>query len=265
MATTLLTTAAKTLAGPESGVGRALDRLPQVRTNVSSAERWVSLVGGGALMALGFDGRGPSLLSTLLGGGLLYRAATGHCPVYQALGVSMSDTTADQAVIAAGHGTKVEHTLTVNKPAADVYRVFRDFEFLPRFMTHLLDVDTTTDGKSHWVARGPLGAVFEWDAEIIADEPNKVISWKSLDGADVDTAGSVHFRERPGGATEVRVVLKYDPPAGRIGAAIASLVGQSPEQQIRADMARFKELMETGQLSSNEKQSKQGQGRGKKK
>lgn len=261
MATTLLTTAAKTIAGPESGVGQALDRLPQARTNVSSTERWLSLVGGGALMTLGFDGRGPSLLSTLIGGGLLYRAASGHCPVYQALGVSMSDTTAEQSVIAAGHGTKVEHTLTVNKPVADVYRVFRDFEFLPQFMAHLVDVDTTTDGKSHWVARGPLGTVFEWDAEIIADEPNKVISWKSLDGADVDTAGSVHFRELPGGATEMRVVLKYDPPAGKLGTAVASLIGQAPEQQIRADMARFKELMETGQLSSKNEKRKQGQGK----
>jgi uncharacterized membrane protein len=252
MASTLLTTAVKSVAGPESGVGRALDRLPEVRTNVSSAERWLSLVGGGALMTLGFDGRGPSLLSALLGGTLLYRAASGHCPVYQALGISMSDATADQSVIAAGHGTKVEHTLTVNKPVADVYRVFRDFEFLPRFMTHLLDVDTTTDGKSHWVARGPLGTVFEWDAEIIADEPNKVISWKSLDGADVDTAGSVHFRDR-GGSTEMQIVLKYDPPAGRLGTAIASLIGQNPGEQIREDMARFKELMETGQLSSNGK------------
>lgn len=252
MATTLLTTAAKTIAGPESGVGQALDRLPQARTNVSSTERWLSLVGGGALMTLGFDGRGPSLLSTLIGGGLLYRAASGHCPVYQALGVSMSDATAEQSVIAAGHGTKVEHTLTVNKPVADVYRVFRDFEFLPRFMAHLVDVDTTTDGKSHWVARGPLGMVFEWDAEIIADEPNKVISWKSLDGADVDTAGSVHFRQLPGGqSTEVEITLKYDPPAGRLGSAVARLFGEAPEQQIRDDMRRFKEIVEATPAAPN--------------
>jgi uncharacterized membrane protein len=123
-----------------------------------------------------------------------------------------------------------------------------------------VDVDTTTDGRSHWIARGPLGLKVEWDAEIISDEPNRLIAWKSLDGSDVDTAGSVHFRELPGGATQMRIVLKYDPPAGKLGTAIASLIGQDPGQQIRQDMARFKELMETGQLSPNERQ-KQGQGK----
>jgi uncharacterized membrane protein len=255
MASTLLTTAVKSVAGPESGVGRAIDRLPEARTNVSSAERWISLVGGGALMVLGFDGRGPSLLSALLGGGLIYRAATGHCPVYQALGVSMSDSTAEQSVIAAGHGTKVEHALTVHKSPQDVYRIFRDFELFPRFMANVVDVDTTTDGRSHWVARGPMGTTVEWDAEIVADTPGRVISWKSLDGSDVDTAGSVHFRELGGGDTEVRIALKYDPPAGKVGSAVASLFGKDPEQEIREDMARFKELVETGRLSPRSKEA----------
>ena len=180
----------------------------------------------------GFDCRGPSLLSTLAGGVLLYRAASGNCPLYQALGVSTSDSTNPNTAIAAGHGTRVEHAVTVNKPAAEVYRFWRDFENLPRFMTHLIDVDTTTDGRSHWVAKGPLGLKVEWDAEIVADTPAEVIGWKSLDGSDVDTAGSVRFRELPHGrGTEVRVNLKYDPPAGKLGRAIAKLFGEAPEHR----------------------------------
>lgn len=248
MATTLLAAAAKSAAGPRSTVARAVDSLPQVRTNVSSAERWISLGVGGALSVFGFDGRGPGLLSALAGGYLLYRAATGNCPMYQALGLSTSDSTADNSVIAAGHGTRVDHAVTVAKPAADVYRFWRDLENLPRFMTHLVDVDTTTDGRSHWVARGPLGLRVEWDAEIITDRPNEVISWKSLDGSDVDTAGSVHFTDRGDGRTEVRVELKYDPPAGKVGEAVSRLFGLSPEQQIRADLQRFKQIVETGEV-----------------
>jgi uncharacterized membrane protein len=255
MATTLLAAAAKSAAGPDSRVARAVNALPHIRTNVSSAERWVSLAAGGALSVLGFDGRGPSLLSSLLGGFLLYRAATGNCPGYQALGVSTSDSTKPKTAIAGGHGSRVDHAVTVMKPAAEVYRFWRDFENLPRFMTHLIDVDTTTDGKSHWVARGPLGMKVEWDAEIVTDTPGKVIGWRSLDGSDVDTAGSVRFEELPHGrGTEVRVELKYDPPAGKLGSAVAWLFGKSPEAQIRADLRRFKQILEAGELPSTEGQ-----------
>ena len=255
MATTVLAAAAKSAAGTDSGVARAVNALPHIRTNVSANERWLALAAGGAVSVLGFDGRGPSLLSSLLGGFLLYRAATGNCPVYQALGVSTSDSTAENTAVAAGHGSRVDHAITVMKPVAEVYRFWRDLENLPTFMAHVEDVDTTTDGKSHWVARGPLGLRFEWDAEIVTDKPNEVLAWRSLDGADVDTAGSVRFEELPHGrGTEVRVELKYDPPGGKVGTMLAKLFGQSPQAQIRADMRRFKELLEAGEIPSTEGQ-----------
>jgi uncharacterized membrane protein len=255
MATTLAATVAKSAAGSDSAVARAVRALPHIRTNVSSGERLLSLAAGGALSALGFDGRGPSLLSALAGGYLLYRAVTGNCPAYQALGVSTSDSTAPNTAVTAGHGTRVEHAVTVMRPAAEVYRFWRDFENLPRFMTHLIDVDTTTDGKSHWVARGPFGLQVEWDAEVIVDIPGEAIGWKSLDGSDVDTAGSVRFRELPGGrGTEVRVNLKYDPPLGKVGRAVAKLFGEAPEQQIREDMRRFKQILEAGEIPTTEGQ-----------
>ena len=85
MATTLLATAAKSIAGTDSGVSRAVHARPHIRTNVSSNERWISLAAGGALSVLGFMGARSSILSSLLGGFLIYRAATGNCPMYQAL------------------------------------------------------------------------------------------------------------------------------------------------------------------------------------
>jgi uncharacterized membrane protein len=126
-----------------------------------------------------------------------------------------------------------------------VYRFWRDLDNLPRFMTHLIDVDATPDGRSHWIAKGPLGISVEWDALIVTDVPGRTIGWRSLDGADVDTAGSIHFTGLPGGGTEVRMELKYDPPAGKVGSAITKLVGHSPEAQIKADMHRFKQIMES--------------------
>jgi uncharacterized membrane protein len=255
MAATLLATAVKSAAGPDSGVARAVNKLPPARTNVSANERWLSLIAGGAVAGLCAAGRTPPVLSSILGAGLIYRALTGNCVLYQVLGVSTSDSTKPQTAVTGGHGTRVDHAITVNKPARDVYRFWRDLENLPRFMTHLLDVDTTTDGRSHWIAKGPLGMKFEWDAEIVTDTPNRVIAWRSLDGADVDTAGSVHFTELPHGrGTEVRVELKYDPPAGKLGTAIAKLIGMSPEAQIRADMRRFKQILETGEIPTNDGQ-----------
>lgn len=256
MPTTLLTTAIKSVAGQDSKMARATEQLPATPTNVSSAERWVSLVAGGYLTTCGLGAKGPGLLSMLGGGYLLYRAATGNCPAYQALGVSMSDSTAPKTAIAAGHGTRVQHAVTVLKPAVEVYRYWRDFENLPRFMAHLVDVDTTADGKSHWKAEGPLGLKVEWDAELVSDIPNRVISWRSLPGADVDTAGSVRFEELPQGrGTEVRVELKYDPPGGKLGTAVASLFGKSPDQQIREDLRRFKQILEAGEIPSTKGQA----------
>jgi uncharacterized membrane protein len=248
MASSLLAVGVKSVAGAQSDTAAIVNRLPSLRTNVSTAERVISLGVGGGLMCLGFNGRGPGLLSTLAGGYLLYRAASGNCPLYQAVNVSTSESTAPNTSVTAGHGEAVEATITVRKPVADVYRFWRDFENLPRFMTHLLDVNTSTDGTSHWVARGPLGLRVEWDAKIVTDTANETISWKSLDGSDVDNAGSVHFRALPGDReTEVRVRLKYDPPGGKFGSLVAKIVGLSPERQIQEDMRRLKEIMESGE------------------
>lgn len=245
MATTLLATAVKSASPRDSVAARAVDALPTTFTNVSAPERWISLAVAGGLLTCGLTGRGPGLVSMLAGGFLLYRAASGHCPVSQALKVSTSDSTAPNTAVAAGHGTRVDCAVAVRATPQNAYRFWRDFENLPKFMEHLEDVDTTTDGRSHWVARGPLGTRLEWDAELITDTAGEVIAWKSLPGSDVDTAGSVRFRPLSDGReTEVQVSLKYDPPGGRLGTAFAQLIGPSPDDQIRADLQRFKEMVE---------------------
>ena len=114
-------------------------------------------------------------------------------------------------------------------------------------MRHLVSVQTTGEGRSHWTAKGPFDLRVEWDAEIITERENELIGWRSVGKSEVDTAGSVHFIPEPGGrGTEVRVELKYDPPGGQLGSQDASLLGQAPDRQIREDLRRFKAVMESG-------------------
>ena len=117
-------------------------------------------------------------------------------------------------------------------------------------MDHLVSVSCSRDQRfSHWVAKAPAGRTVEWDAEIINDIPDELIAWRTLGGADVVSAGSVRFKPAAGGrGTEVRVKLQYDPPAGKVGATVAWLLGDEPSQVIREDLRRFKQLMETGEM-----------------
>ena len=216
--------------------------------NVSDVERWLSLVGGGALALYGLRcGTLGGLLAAVAGGSLIYRGVTGHCQIFDSLGINTAHR-GPATTIPAGRGVKVEHTVTIQRGPDELYRIWRNLENLPRFMRHLESVQVQGN-RSHWVAKGPLGTRVEWDAEIYNENPNEMIAWRSLTGADVDSAGSVHFTPAMHGrGTEVRVVLKYNPPAGRIGAALARCLGEEPEQQIREDLDRFKQLVEAGEI-----------------
>src|SRR3954451_7914376 len=148
-----------------------------------------------------------------------------------------------------GGPLEAKGTITVNKSPEEVYWFWHDFENLPRFMTHLESVQVTGEGRSHWKAKGPAGRAVEWDAEIAEERPDELISWRSLENADVDNSGSVRFTPGPGGrGTEIRVQLRYAPPAGVAGATFAKLLGSEPGQQVLDDLRRFKQVLETGQV-----------------
>ncbi|MET7707454.1 SRPBCC family protein [Micromonospora sp. NPDC005413] len=143
--------------------------------------------------------------------------------------------------------------VTVNRSPAEAYRFWRDMENLPRFMAHLESVRADDLRRSHWIARGPAGRRIEWDAEIVDDKPNQSVAWRSMPGAQVPNAGRVRFLPAPGDrGTEVRVQLGYAPPAGALGRAVAKLFGEEPEQQVRDDLRRFKQVLETGEVVRSE-------------
>ncbi len=144
---------------------------------------------------------------------------------------------------------KLEASTTVNRSPEDTYAYWRNLENLPSFMRHLQSVTEDGNGRSHWIANAPLRKTVEWDAEMTGNEPGRRISWRSLPGAGIDNSGTVHFAPAPDGrGTEVRVVLHYDVPGGRIGRAVAKIVGEEPHQQVRDDLRRFKQVLETGEV-----------------
>jgi uncharacterized membrane protein len=145
---------------------------------------------------------------------------------------------------------EVKKTITVNRPREEVYAFWQDFQNFPRFMTHLESVEITGQGRSHWKAKAPAGRTVEWDAIIVDDQPNSRIAWETVAGSGIDHTGTVRFQNAPGDrGTEVRVELRYAPPAGRLGSTLAKLFGEEPEKQIQADLRAFKSVMETGEIA----------------
>jgi uncharacterized membrane protein len=150
-------------------------------------------------------------------------------------------------------GTPVIRVITINKSPDEVYSFWRNFENLPRFMSHLEAVHTFGDRQSHWVAKAPGGTTAEWDAEVVDEIPGRLIAWRSLEGAEVDNSGVVRFERATGGrGTVVSVELRYNPPGGAIGAMFAKMFGQDPGQQIAHDLRSLKQILEIGEVVNSD-------------
>ncbi len=213
-------------------------------------QRWASLVGGGAALYWGLKRRGLfGSAAALAGANYAVAGITGERNLFELLGVRLPT---DRS-LPYGRGVKIRRSVTINRPVDQLYRFWRNFENLPRFMSHLESVRVTGETTSHWVVSIDSRRV-EWDAELTAERENELIGWRSSGGI-VDHAGSVQFEKAPGGrGTIVRVQAQYNAPGGKLGANIAKLFGSEPEQLIREDLTRFKQLMETGEIPTTEGQ-----------
>ena len=217
--------------------------------NISNTERMVSAIGGGLLTTIGIERRSPAGLAlALIGGDLLRRAITGHSNAYELLGMRTAPVgQGASASVPYELGLRVDHSITIDRPRAEVYRFWRDLSNLPRFIRHLESVTQTGRRRSHWVVKGPMDRTLEWDAVIHNEMPNEMIGWRSLNGGDVDHAGSVWFQDAEDGrGTVVKVELQYNPPGGAVGALFASLWGEEPSQQIEEDLRNLKQVLESG-------------------
>ncbi len=211
---------------------------------MSDNERLIIIVGGAALLWRGLRrGDWAGMVAAAAGGGMLYMGATGRNPLARALGIRFIDTRE------CGRRVEVLKSVTINRPAAELFAFWRDFRNLPRIMPHLRSIDVVTDRRSHWIANAPAGFTVEWDAEIVNEKPGTLIAWQSCEGSDVANWGVVRFTEAPAGrGTEVRVELEYQPFAGTTGVALAKVFGEEPSQQVEDGLRAFKQIMETGEL-----------------
>jgi uncharacterized membrane protein len=175
---------------------------------------------------------------------------------------------AKRASVKHGEGIRVERSVTINRSPVELYQFWRNFENLPRVMSHLESVQVLDRNLSHWTAKAPAGTTAEWDAQIINEKENELIAWRSLEGATIQHAGSVQFKQAAGG-TVVKVEVNYSAPAGTVGVTIAKLFGEEPELQITEDLRHFKQSMEAGEIASTTgqpsgRQAKDEAGRAKK-
>jgi uncharacterized membrane protein len=219
------------------------------QAGVSDKERWASIIGGSAMVLAGLQQRSlRGVLTAIAGGTLAYHGAKADKSLTEKVGDA----------VGVNKSIKVEKTVTIKKSAEELYNYWHDFENFPNFMKHVESVKVIDMRRSHWVAKAPMGQTVEWDADIINDQPNQLIAWASLDGADIENSGFVRFTPAPGDrGTEVKVVMEYDIPGGMVTAALAKLFGEEPEQQIGDELNRFKQLMEAGEIATT-----QGQPRG---
>jgi len=226
---------------------------PKHAVNISQTERIVSAIGGGILASAGLRRRSPvGFALALVGGDLLRRGITGHSYAYNALGIRTIPKGQGAATTSVPYqlGIRIDRSITINHPRQEVFRFWRNFNNLPLFMKHLETVTLQDGSRSRWVVKGPGGRTFEWDAVIHNEIENELIAWRSLPGSEVDSAGSVWFKDtadRRG--TVVKVELMYNPPAGTVGVLMASLLGTQPGRQVEEDLRSLKEVIERSALT----------------
>ncbi len=221
------------------------------RENLSDMDRVMSALSGMVFLAKGLSHRNwASIVLAVTGGGLLYRAISGYCPIHWAMGIDTSgshDTSRlGRRKVHTGRATKIQQAIEIHRPPEELYRLWRSLDNLPRMMTHLESVQVIDDHVSHWVMKLSAGAPrVEWDAEIINEVENQRIGWRSLHGSDIDHAGSVEFKPTGDGQrTRLTVKLQYAMPGGMLSSTMAKWLGGDPSHTLAEDLQQFKEQME---------------------
>lgn len=221
-----------------AGVPGGMGRLGVLQRNWPPATRLLVGTAGGALAlaALKRRDRMGAVLGSV-GLGLLARSLT-NLESKRLLGLGAGRRAVD-----------LHKTLNVAAPVDEVFEFWSSFENFPRFMANVLTVRRLGNNRWHWVVRGPASTTVEWDAELTRFEPERVLAWKSVEGAAVESSGLVHFTPAAEG-TQVDVQLSYNPPASAVGHGVATLLGSNPKQQMDQDLVRFKSLIEDGKTTA---------------
>ena len=216
------------------------------RQNVGTNERMASVAAGAAVALMGLRRFSlPGLLLSAAGAAIAWRGVSGWCQLYGALGIDRAGATRTVGNL----GVKIDRSVTVEATPERLYRFWRNVENLPRIMSHVERVEVVSETRSRWFVKAPPGITLEWEAEIINDEPGRLLAWRSVPGSTVTHAGSVRFA-RMTGATRIDVSLQYDPPGGVVAHTAASLMGADAGALLEHDLQEFKEAFESGRLAA---------------
>jgi uncharacterized membrane protein len=211
-------------------------------SNVTTAERAASALGGGALVAAGLLRRKlPGLGFTLVGGSLLHGVIRGSSRLQALLGIENQP----------GAEVLVRQSITIQRERAAVYAFWRDFENHPRFMHRIEAVEMFAEGETHFRTRGPGSARAEWTSVITREHAPELIAWKTVSSGPLGHSGEVEFKDAPAKrGTEVQVTVRYQLPGGPLGALFTRVVGNEPEEVLAEDLRGLRQLLETGEIST---------------
>ena len=217
------------------------------KPNIGAAERWISLAIGAEFLYRSLKKHNLAALpAALIGGGLIYRGVNQYCPLYKAMGV-------DRGLNAVPHGPDAVSAVMVAKPAAELYRFWRDVQNAPRFMSHVSSVRIIDATHSEWTMSLPGGYTFQYVGEVYEDLPDSGFKWRSVEGSPITVNGSVRFREAHGGkGTQVISGVRFSREGGTLLGKLAAPLAQ---YRVHSDLARFKGLMETGEIATVEGQT----------
>ena len=221
---------------------KAIKLVSKENINVGKRERIISGLAGSVLVISSFS-KGVDVIKLLSGGYLLFRGITGFCPAYKGISKNTAEMRSDNI--------NIKTSIIVNKPRAEVYAFWRKLDNLPLFMEHLEQVKVEDDKYSEWTAEIPGGiGTVTWKSEIVKDEVNERIGWRSIEGSDIFNAGNVHFKDAKNFGTEVHVAISYRLTGGTPVKALGRLVNPVFEKIIREDVESFKNYFEAGVVKS---------------
>ncbi len=215
-------------------------------------ENWLSLLGGGVLVAYGLARRSiVGTLLALLGGDLIYHGlARGDKHIHQVFGLDLPLEALAVEPAPRHVGIRIQRSVTINRSPEELYRFWRNPENLVRVFDHIRSIKAIDGANSHWVANTARGVAVEWDSEITEDIPGRLIAWQSVAGSIVANSGSVQFvKSITGRGSRVSVTLEYEPRPGAAGEAFLALLGESPSQTVRTQLSRLKQMLETKKSS----------------
>lgn len=212
--------------------------IPGLRVNVGTTERILMVAAGSYLLYRAFKkdhGNGKKALESITAGSMLFRGISGYCPAYDAMSHSKKLT---------GGNVAITQNQTIDRPVNEVYNAWRKLENLPLFMEHLHSVAVIDNYKSEWKARIPGGiGTVSWTAEILMDEPNKLLSWHSMPGSTINNSGKVRFTDN-GTSTDIEITISYHAPLGAAGEVAAKMLTPVFEKMLQKDIDGFKTYIE---------------------